>query len=387
MRGTRQRPGKPAGGQSVTPGWLRPLKAERAPRNPRDQPLRPLRIASRGMCCAVGHNARAATAAIRARMNHFRDTEFVGSDGLPIIGAHLYAVDLWGEERLRLMLRSVLAECLVPMPDLQTEEIGIVLLTANAEGHGQAQEELAKEIECLRSGTTPGLGTFHAQSQLCAYGKAGIARALMEAERMLTLQGGPKYVALATVDSLLHAAAIERYLAYGRIATPSNPDGFIPAEGAAALLLTRENGAGPALWIDSCATAEEAWRIDKDLPLRANALTEAIRNAASLAGTEVAALHFHASGMNGEGWYAKEVSLALTRALERRAPNFAHHMIARSVGETGAAAPVLSLAWLADAMGRGTDGPGHSALLHFAEAEGQRAALIVRFRSGNAEHR
>lgn len=360
--------------------WFRTPKDQESTAGPQ---VPPLRIASRGMCCAVGHNARAATAAIRARMTHFRETEFVSEDGAPIIGAFLYDVDVWGDERLRLMVRSVLAECLQSMPHIRTRDVGVVLLTAQTGGDGLAPLGLVEELDALREGSLPGLGPFHPKSCLCAYGKAGIGRALMTATDMLVQPGHPKYVALVAVDSLLHAAAIEHYLSYERVATAANPDGFAPAEGAAVVLLTLDGGDGPSLWVDACSVAEETWRIDADLPLRADALTQAIRSAASIAGTEIAALDFHASGMSGEGWYAKDVSIAFTRALERRAPDFDHHMIARTVGETGAAASVLTLAWLADAMGREWDSPGHSALLHFAQAEGERAALIVRFRDDN----
>ena len=180
--------------------------------------------------------------------------------------------------------------------------------------------------------------------------------------------------------------AIEHYLGQDRIATASNPDGFIPAEGAAALLLSRQADAGTAsLWIDAVATREDPWRIDGDTPLRGQALTEAIREAARQVGTEVAALDFHASGMTGESWYAKEINVAMARALERRVAEYPHHIIAASVGETGAAAPLLTLAWLADVMGREA-GPGRRAVLHFAGDDGQRAAMIVTHRQAHASH-
>ncbi|GGC00676.1 hypothetical protein GCM10011572_23370 [Pseudoduganella buxea] len=58
--------------------------------------FRPLRIAARAMCCAVGHNAQAPTAAINARLNHFRETGFVAPGGTPLAGGALYELDAWG---------------------------------------------------------------------------------------------------------------------------------------------------------------------------------------------------------------------------------------------------------------------------------------------------
>lgn len=332
------------------------------------------------MCCAVGHHAKAASAAIRARINHFRETEFVARDGQPIVGAHLYAVDAWGEDRIRLMLHGVLRECLAAAPELPTEEIGLMVITTSVAHHGLPSQRLAEELQNFTEGAVAGFGTFYPESLLCHYGKGGIARALGEIEHWMNQHPGLNYVMLIGVDSLLHAAAIEHYLLQERLATGDNADGFIPAEGAGALLLTRKPAAEPALWIDAWAGAEEAWRIEGEHPLRAEALSRAVREAIALAGTELAALNGHASGMNGESWYAKEVSLTLSRVLERRVADFPHHRIAQFTGETGAASPILTLAWLADALGRTTNHSGNGALVHFADEPGPRSALVVRYR-------
>ena len=208
----------------------------------------------------------------------------------------------------------------------------------------------------------------------------GLARPGVAGHNLPLRTGATAHVMLIGVDSLLHAAAIEHYLLQERLATGDNADGFIPAEGAGALLLTRKPAAEPALWIDAWAGAEEAWRIEGEHPLRAEALSRAVREAIALAGTELAALNGHASGMNGESWYAKEVSLTLSRVLERRVADFPHHRIAQFTGETGAASPILTLAWLADALGRTTNHSGNGALVHFADEPGPRSALVVRYR-------
>lgn len=219
---------------------------------------------------------------------------------------------------------------------------------------------------------------FHAFSQFCDYGKAGIGKALEQASQLLDSEGGPEYVLLAAVDSLLDAGAVERYLDEQRIATESNADGFIPAEGAGAVLLSRAPVATPALWIEGFATAQEGWRLDSETPLRAQGLTAAIRGAAAAANCQVASLDFHASGMTGESWYAMEVGLALARCMERKKTEFPHLMVARSVGETGAASPLLTLAWLAGLMANQIN-PGSAGLLHFAGDDGQRTAMVVRY--------
>lgn len=364
--------------------WLAALgRHEDAPPPPR---WAPLRIVARGMCCAVGHHAPAASAAINARLNHFRETEFVAQGGIPIVGGALFEVGAWGAERLAHMLRLVVDEAMGGPGAPDPSHIALIVVGAEAGRPGRSSDCLAEALaELLAQGRSADTA-FHAASRFCAYGKGGIARALMEGAALMADQHGPQYILLAGADSLLDAGAIEHYLGEERIATKDNADGFIPAEGAAAVLLSRDASDAPATWIEAVASAEEPWRVDSDLPARALGLTQAVRNAARAAATEVAALDFHASGMSGEAWYAREVNLALSRCMERKKTEFPHLIVTRSVGETGAAAPLLSLAWLASLMGPGAGSPGAASpgtagLLHFAGDDGQRSALVVRHRA------
>jgi 3-oxoacyl-[acyl-carrier-protein] synthase I len=340
----------------------------------------PLQVVSRGMCCAVGNSAPAATAAINARMNHFRETGFVARGGSPIVGGALHEVDMWGAERLRYMLHSVIHEALAGAGSIDTAQIAIFALGAEPTRPGMSSSNcLAEALRDFVNEAGERGSAFHATTRFCNYGKAGIGRVLEEVSQLLAGEQGPQYALLAAADSLLDAGAVERYLDEERIATRTNSDGFIPAEGAAAVLLTGAAAPTPTMWIESAATAREDWRIHSDSPLRAQGLTNAIRNAALAAKCQVSSLDFHASGMTGESWYSKEVGLALARCMEHKKPEFPHLMVARSLGETGAASPLLTLAWLAGLMGQGHYHPGHSGLLHFAGDDGQRTAVIVRF--------
>lgn len=339
-----------------------------------------IRIVARGMCCAVGHTAPAAIAAIRARMNHFRDTQFVGPGGFPLVGAQLHEVDCWGARRLRLMLDSVLAECMPGPPRQSPMAVVPLLLLLGESTRPGADHRWADEA----FGARPGLPDFlaHPASAIYTTGKAGIADVLLDARRLLwgNTPDAPRQVVIAGVDSLLSAGSIGHFLRQERLLCNDNTDGFIPGEAAAAIVLTKAAEKTPGLWIDGIAKAREVASPGGELPQRADGLSAAMREAARDAGCRIADLAFHASGMSGESAYAKELALALARALEVRVADFPHQLIARSVGETGAACGPLTLAWLAGVMGR-ADGPGPSALLHFANDDGARAALVVRYRT------
>ena len=340
----------------------------------------PLRIVSRGMCCAVGHNAPAATAAINARMNHFRETEFVDA-GVFIMGGAIYGVDEWGAERLHRMARTVMEECLARFADIDIKQVAVVFVAAEPQRPGMPREHLSYALQTFMGQGDAENSPFHAKSYWAGYGKGGIALAMADAAALLNTPQAPKYVLIVAVDSMLDAAAIEQFLGLERLSTAQNADGFIPAEGAAALLLTCEASNELALWIDAVAIAKEDWQLGSDTPLRGNGLTQAMREVVKKANTEVAEMDFHASGMTGESWYAKEVSLALSRSMERKKPEFPHLIAARSVGETGAASPLITLAWLANIMGRSSGSPGQQGLVHFAGDDGRRSALVVRYRT------
>jgi 3-oxoacyl-[acyl-carrier-protein] synthase I len=363
--------------------WFSPAAQDKAQALPGG--WQPMRVVAQGMCCAVGHTAAAACAAMRARMNHFRETQFVDG-GEPVIGAPLYQVDVWGAQRLQWMLSAALSQVFAAQPDLDAAQVAVLLLTPEPGRAGMPLVHMVEQVRPLLADLAGKGRAFHPRSAVCPYGKGGIAHALSQAAALLAEPNGPAWVLLAAADSLLDAAVIEQLRIDERLATPSNQDGLIPGEGAAAVLLAgAARGASaqpPALWIDSAAGTEETWRLGADEPIRAQALTQALRNAAAQAHTALADLDFHASGMTGESWYAKEANLALARAMEHKKTTFAHLIAAASLGETGAAAPVLTLAWLADLMGREWGSPGRSAMLHFAGDDGQRSAVVVRHRSG-----
>jgi 3-oxoacyl-[acyl-carrier-protein] synthase I len=338
----------------------------------------PLRIAAQGMCCAVGHHAKAASAAIRARMNHFRETEFISNDGQPLIGSMLYGVEHWGAVRLNALFDSVFHESLSTFEDVANEQIAILLLLPEAERPGAPTDWV--DFAAPNGPFLPGSG-YHAESRTLKLGKAGISSAIQLAQRLFTeIATPPRLVALVAVDSFFTSTTIAHYLKAKRLKTADNPDGFTPAEAAAAVVLTPRPAPSPALWIDGVASANEPAPLGSDNPCLAEGLSQAIRGAAQAAQCEIASLAFHASGISGESWYFREGSLALTRTMEQRVEHFPHELVARSVGETGAVAPVLTLAWLADAMGR-AHGPGRGALLHFSNDNPLRSALVVHYRN------
>lgn len=362
--------------------WLRNV-ANEAKKGAAPAKFEALQVAGRGMCCSLGHSAPAATAALNARLTHFQESRFVGEGGRPIQAAMLHGVDVWGMERLGLMLSSVIAEALGSgCGDRSQGEVALLVCYPESQRPGLAASTFRQGVEDV---VLP--WGFHPNSVAMDCGKGGIAEALQKAGELLRGRTGeappPRQVLLVGLDSLLVAGAIEQLLNFGRILGPGNADGLVPAEGAAALLLERPASAvvaqGAALRIEAAELALDEWRMDGAAPLRGTGLTKAVRAALVQARTSMSDLDFQISGFNGEGWYAREITLMQSRCMATRRDHYAHLTPCQSLGDAGAAGPVLALAWLAELLGREPGmTPGQSALAHFAGDDGRRSALVLR---------
>ncbi len=82
-------------------------------------------------------------------------------------------------------------------------------------------------------------------------GEAGIAKSLVSAQQILT-QGKSRSCLVISVDSYLDEVTLEDFVLSGRIRTPDVSQGFLPGEGAVALLLeTSKSQAEPLAYVSS----------------------------------------------------------------------------------------------------------------------------------------
>lgn len=326
------------------------------------------------MCCAVGFTARAARAAIRAGLDRFAESEFLDDRGEPVIVARLPlgASGPWGPRRIAALLESALAECVEASTAVDPASTALLLLVAERGRPGYSD---AWAAACLRACEELVGGPFHVASRVLPLGRAGLGAALREAHALL-LARRARHVVVAGADSYLDAHTMNHFLRRGRILSTGRSDGFIPGEGAGALLVELAAPGRPGLHVLGEGSAMEPAHIDSDLPMRGVGLTSAIRAALAAGGLAMSDMHFLMSDLSGESFYFKEAALASTRALDRKVDELPTLHLADNIGETGAAVGPLSLAYLAGAMAQG-HAPGTRALLHLAGDGGARAAVIV----------
>lgn len=337
----------------------------------------PLSVHRTGLVTAVGLSAPASCAAMRAKLSNPSETRFIDSGGEWIMAHQVALEQPWrGLAKLARMATLAIDEALTGVARDRWPTIPLLLCVAEADRPGRTpglDEQLYGLIE-------HGLGAqFHAQSGIVPHGRVSVALALAQA-RVLLQQPEIGQVLVAATDSLLNWPTLSHYEQRARLLTPKNTDGFMPGEGAGALLVGRPQG-GEELLVGGIGFGMEAAHIDSGEPLRAEGLSRAIKAALTDAGLQMHDLVFRITDVGGEQYYFKEAALALSRTLRQRKTAFDIWHPAECTGEAGALAGASVIA-LADAACRKDYANGPAILAHLANDSGPRAALTLQYRSG-----
>lgn len=329
-----------------------------------------LSIVSAGLCTPVGTDLLSATAVIRAGLDHFRETDFRDTINQPIIGSQLYDCQIWGPARLIALAHNVIDESLRNIA-VDKKHIVVCLLLPEEQRLGffpQWSKMIADAV----------LGDFHTSSIAFSRGKAGIGEALPFLQRTL-LEQTAQVALLVGCDSYFNAETIRHFMNENRLLHSENSDGFIPGEGAAAVALALADRTHNQVTIlDFDTQLEAAHILQTKLPLRVKSLSEAIDHACQRSHLLLSDTQFHISDASGEAFYFKEISLAITRTLKEKVEHYPHYLIAKSLGETGAASSVMILATLFEWM-KHPEGPGNSGLMLSCADSGERTAIILQY--------
>ena len=278
-----------------------------------------------------------------------------------------------GRVKLVKMAARAVNECASGLPELDWSEIPLILCLAERirpgrieGGDDQIFAELQRELG----------KDFAAESLLLPHGRAAPGAALLHARRLLH-GGGAQFVMIAATDSLITWPTLSCYLRAQRILTPYNSNGFVPGEGAAAMLLGPEPG-GPRLICTGMGFATEPAKINSDEPLRGEGLAQAIKAALADAELEMQDLDFRITDMAGEQYYFKEAALALARVLRVRKEKLEIWHPAECIGEAGAVSAMAPFI-VANVACRKSYAPGTRVLCHTAADSGERAAITLQF--------
>ncbi len=341
--------------------------------------MQPLALLASGMVTGVGLDAPSSCAAIRGGINNFTETRFMDNGGEWIIGSQVPLEQPWrGLQKLVRMIASATWECLSWAENMPAELIPLLLCVAEEGRPGRLQgldDQLFQDVQ-----SELGL-RFHPSSRLVARGRVAGALALAEARRLI-YEERIRFCIIAGVDTFLIPSTLAVFESKNRLLTSNNPNGFIPGEAAAAILVGRPSPmAKEELVCLGIGAGQEDATIDSEEPLRADGLVQAFKSAFADAGCTLDDLDFRLTDSNGEQYGFKEAALAMTRTLRARKDRLEIWHPADCIGEIGAAiGPCLLGVALAAARKRYSPGP--SALCHFSSDNGERLALILSSRNG-----
>jgi 3-oxoacyl-[acyl-carrier-protein] synthase-1 len=223
--------------------------------------------------------------------------------------------------------------------------------------------------------------SFAPSSALVPHGRVGVAVALAQARALLRSPAMPDMpgVLIVAADSLLSWPTVSHYERADRLLTEANSNGFMPGEGAGALLVGIVDGRPAQLLCTGIGFGREPAPIDSGEPLRADGLSQAIKGCLVDAGRQLHEMDVRITDNSGEQYYFKEASLALSRTLREGKDAFDIWHPAECTGETGAAAGVAVIAAALEACRKGY-APGPRVLTHWSNDGGQRAAVALEFR-------
>ncbi len=220
--------------------------------------------------------------------------------------------------------------------------------------------------------------------EIISRGRAALGYAF-ERANFLIHQGGVNKVLVLAVDSLLNAQTINAFrnppyregvARKPRLLSETNADGFVPGEGAGALLVARPSIKTPLLLCLGSAITQEHAVIDTGEPCKAKGLTEADKTASLRANLPIAQCHYRIASVSGEEYFFSEASLAQTRALERKTHTQPLWHPASYIGDVGAVVGVAIIVMAAYAAKK-RDAPGDNCICHLSNDDADRVAFFL----------
>lgn len=334
-------------------------------------------IQATGLITSVGLSSPASCAAIRAKLTNPSETAFIDSSGDRIMAHQVWLGRPWrGLVKLARMAVLAIEEALADVPKDEWSAIPLLLCISEQDRPGRVDGLDKRLFEAIEQALEV---RFAAASMLIPQGRVAMAVAMLHARSLLDVHHVAR-VLIVAADSLLTWPALSHYDRSDRLLTQRNSNGFMPGEGAGAVLVHKPSAA-VQLVCTGVGLGMEAAHLDSEMPLRADGLVKAMKTALAEAGRGIHDMDFRVTDISGEQYYFKEAALAVGRLLRQRKEEFDLWHPAESIGESGALAGVALVA-LIDASCRKRFSKGSTAIAHMANDTGPRAALVLEYRGG-----
>ena len=339
-----------------------------------------LLILNAGAVTSVGLTAQQTCAAIRARISGFQEAVPRVPPQEPLIGALVPAKDHVKKSPwnwfVNLAVRAI-RECLQGRQiDFSSTAIFIVLPALHR--HHPALN-LNKQHDFLLAIEDILKQRFHPKSLVASGGSAESLRCLALARQLLQAKT-VSHCIVGGVDSLLNANDIHRLETSGRLYDGSkNPQGLIPGEGAAFMLLSQnihQEDDHPLANVAGIGYSDEDATALGETFSTGIGMRKALQNAVKDAQIEESQINLRVSDMNGERYRAWESLISTSRFYSTYRQHLCTWYPSTSVGDIGAAAGILMIIVAATGIFRGYS-PGPIAMCEASSEEGLRAACLI----------
>ena len=356
-------------------------------------PLRsPAEIRSIGMVTPVGLSAPQTAASVRAGIGRLSESYISDRFGDPLIMGLADEEQLpplvealedrrlsTRHERLARLAGQALVEALGGLPNQP-----VPLLLGIAEARSEARHPVGTELLEILS-TQAGRKFDVSRSRTYPLGRAAGLVALDDALTLIDRREA-EYVLVGAVDSYLDTGLLEALDREGRLKAGALPDGFVPGEGAAFVLVAAA-GAGRRqkseclARISGIGRGRETGHIYSQESHRGEGLAAAFRALFDAVPLEGPANRIECvfSGLNGESFWAKEWGVAKIRSADRFREQFRVEHPADCMGDPGAALGLVMLGLAAFDLARGRR---HSPCLVWCASDREERAVALLSRVG-----
>lgn len=335
--------------------------------------MNPISVAATGMVTGVGFSTPACCAAVQCAIDNFQETGFVDLNSDPIIGSEVpLDPPTRGRAKLLRFAASAVNECLAASETSLSDPVPVLLCLSEESRPGRFSglndeflHDLSEEVK------TP----FCDSSQVFCNGPIGGVQAVQRAFHLINEKKHPAVIVVGT-DTLMVAKTLRSLDKHHRLLTPTNSNGLMPGEGAAALLLTPTEVPMPGEFvIRGCGFGSEPVTVYSEEPFRAEGLSAAIRDAFRDSRTTYDDVDFRVTDISGEQYGFKEAALAMARTMRTLKEEFDIWHPADCIGDVGAAIMPAMIVFTMDAFRQGI-AAGSGVLFHCANDDEQRGAVM-----------
>ena len=321
----------------------------------------------------LGYSAAATAAALRAKIAAFGETAYRDGNGEPIVGAMVECLvpTVQGRTRLIELLRLAIDELAPDVAErLPWNQMPLILCSREAQRPGARVGGIVGGLRFPDAARFVGTRAVH-----LARGAPSAFMALAIARSYLARADVPVCLILG-IDSLIDARVLDWLDRTHRLKTSDRTDGIIPGEAACMLAVSKAPLTDDCVALLGVGEAMETATILNDDPFRADGMTAAVRDALREAGLAMHDVDVRLSDVAGESYAFEEIVLAQTRLMRKVRPRQVLWHPADCMGDCGAVAGLIQLAWAGQAYHR-RYAPGPVAALHTASPFGDRAAAVV----------